>query len=242
MKSIIRTKIFIHKCSYGQSSTSLVKNNISFFIVSIVICSFTLFIIWVISKLISFVNLTGYHDIKIIYEANRNYLFTSVIVYGLFISLQVLIIVVFLVYLLISFCLYICYLFTKIIAFKKNYLILICIALAYYSGIILYKIYLKNQNIDTNITLKVQNISIKEDIHSNLLDELDDNTKNNVDSSQSTEKEKKDYFESNLEHVLSEKNESSNKNETIDDEPMINNSLEEEIPMEELVIPPLNEE
>lgn len=242
MKSIIRTKIFIHKCSYGQSSTSLVKNNISFFIVSIVICSFTLFIIWVISKLISFVNLTGYHDIKIIYEANRNYLFTSVIVYGLFISLQVLIIVVFLVYLLISFCLYICYLFTKIIAFKKIYLILICIALAYYSGIILYKIYLKNQNIDTNITLKVQNTSIKENIHSNLLDELDDNTKNNVDSSQSTEKEKKDYFESNLEHVLSEKNESSNKNETIDDEPMINNSLEEEIPMEALVIPPLNEE
>ena len=95
MKSIIRTKIFIHKCSYGQSSTSLLKNNISFFIVSIVICSFTLFIIWVISKLISFVNLTGYHDIKIIYEANRNYLFKSVIVYGLFISLQVLIIVVF---------------------------------------------------------------------------------------------------------------------------------------------------
>ena len=241
MKSIIRTKIFIHKCSYGQSSTSLLKNNISFFIVSIVICSFTLFIIWVISKLISFVNLTGYHDIKIIYEANRNYLFTSVIGYGLFISLQVLIIVVFLVYLLISFCLYICYLFTKIIAFKKIYLILICIALAYYSGIILYKIYLKNQNTDTNITLKVQNTSIKEDIHSNLLDELDDNTKHNVDSSQNTEKEKKDYFESNLEHVLSEKNESSNKNETIDDEPMINNSLEEEIPMEELVIPPLNE-
>lgn len=114
--------------------------------------------------------------------------------------------------------------------------------MAYYSGIILYKIYLKNQNIDTNITLKVQNTSIKENIHSNLLDELDDNTKNNVDSSQSTEKEKKDYFESNLEHVLSEKNESSNKNETIDDEPMINNSLEEEIPMEALVIPPLNEE
>lgn len=57
--------------------------------------------------------------------------------------------------------------------------------MAYYSEIILYKIYLKNQNIDTNITLKVQNTSIKEDIHSNLLDELDDNTKNNVDSSQS---------------------------------------------------------
>ena len=167
--------------------------------------------------------------------------FDDEIGYGLFISLQVLIIVVFLVYLLISFCLYICYLFTKIIAFKKIYLILICIALAYYSGIILYKIYLKNQNTDTNITLKVQNTSIKEDIHSNLLDELDDNTKHNVDSSQNTEKEKKDYFESNLEHVLSEKNESSNKNETIDDEPMINNSLEEEIPMEELVIPPLNE-
>ena len=132
--------------------------------------------------------------------------FDDEIGYGLFISLQVLIIVVFLVYLLISFCLYICYLFTKIIAFKKIYLILICIALAYYSGIILYKIYLKNQNTDTNITLKVQNTSIKEDIHSNLLDELDDNTKHNVDSSQNTEKEKKDYFESNLEHVLSEKN------------------------------------
>ena len=57
--------------------------------------------------------------------------------------------------------------------------------MAYYSEIILYKIYLKNQNIDTNITLKVQNTSIKENIHSNLLDELDDNTKNNVDSSQS---------------------------------------------------------
>lgn len=218
MRSIINTQIFIHKCSYGQNSKSLIKHNFRFFIKSLIICSFTLLIIWSISKLIYFVNLTGYKDLTILYESNKNYLFTSVVVYGLFIVLQILIIILFITYLFVSFCLYSLYLFTKVIAFKKIYIILISLALAYFSGIILIKYLYKNPiSIQTETFTKTEETTTIPYEESGTSDEQKNITLQ-IDNIQETDTEQKTAEEDN-----------NNIDET----------LEELIPLEDIFLPPL---